>query len=227
MPKPSDILDLTLAVQVALGSGYVAYLISYSGLRQHHSNADIFFRTLAFGLVATGIMTWTWFITPVQVVCAIAATITAGAFWRIWGMGWTSAVLRRGDVSWADDIPTAWLSVTATRTDRKLSQIAVEMSDGRVLLCADTRAFESAPSGPCVLGLSGDIVLYVTDEKRPNDEWFQPDRIRDPEYGANLTYVPASQIKRVELRYWTKKLNGLEVVVGPSERGEAARAEGT
>jgi hypothetical protein len=224
MADPADFLKLSLSVQVALGSGYVAYLISYAGIRQHHSPTDIVFRTLAFGLIASATLAWTWFIPPVQVALAVVCTIAAGALWRGFGRAVSSQVLKRTDVSWSDDIPTAWLSISAVRTDCRPSQIAVELLDGRLLLCADTRDFSDAPYGPCVLGLSRDIALYVTDEMRPNGEWLQSERVQDPIDGANLTYVPASQIRRVELRHWTKKLNDSVAGAVMPAQDEAAEA---
>lgn len=227
MPGPPDILNLSIAVQVALGGGYVAYLIAYSGLRQHHSATDVIFRTLAFGLIASAVIAWTPVIDPVKLPLAVAAAATIGASWRWKGMSLSKTVLRRSDVTWSDDIPTAWLSISATRTDCKISQVAVELKDGRILFCRDTRQFSDAPFGPCVLGLAGDIALYVTDELRVGGEWHEPKNVRDPSEGANLTYVPASEIGRVELRFWTKKLNGSDAVEVVLESGEEAEPEAT
>jgi hypothetical protein len=207
MGSPNDLLKLSLAVQVALGSGYIAYLISYAGIRQHHSATDVVFRTLIFGLVASAVMTWTTLFSPLKLAAAVAAAVSVGALWRWRGMRWAQSALRQASVTWADDIPTAWLSISATRTDCPVSQIAVEMTDGRLLLCEDTRVFVEAPFGPCVLGLGGDVGLYVTDEMRPDGTWFKPSDVWHPLDGVNLTFVPAAQIKRVELRHWTKKLS--------------------
>src|SRR3546814_2103205 len=47
------LLSLPWQIQVALGAGYLAYLVAYSGIRDHHKGIDVPFRAIAFGLVAT------------------------------------------------------------------------------------------------------------------------------------------------------------------------------
>lgn len=58
-----------------------------------------------------------------------------------------------------------------------------------------------------MFGLSGDIAFYVTAELRGDGCWVEQSDTLHPTEGANLTYVPASSIKRVEVRFWTK-VNG-------------------
>jgi hypothetical protein len=196
-------LALPIAVQIALGSGYLAYMIAYAGLREKHTATDAIFRAVAFGLVATAVLTS---FDPARLptkICAVLLTVLAGAGWRWIGMELTRKVLRRTDISWTDDIPTAWLSITAVKTDARISQIAVDLDDGRTVVCEDTRRFVGAPHGPCVFGLSGDLGIYVTAEMRANGEWFSHEHVLHDTQGANMTYLPASKIKRVELRFWT------------------------
>lgn len=216
---PSEILSLSLTVQVALGGGYIAYLIAYAGIRQHHSTTDIVFRTLAFGLIASAVAVWTTFIDPVRLPVAVAAAAVAGAFWRWRGSKWSAAALRHLDVSWTDDIPTAWLSITAVRTDCKVSQIAVDLTDGRTLLCDDTRLFQDAPFKTGQFGLTGDVAMYVTAELRQDGTWLERDEVRNHD-GDLLTYIPAASIKRVEIRHWTKRLNGTGAAAGATPGAE-------
>lgn len=196
-------LALPIAVQIALGSGYLAYLIAYAGLRERHTATDAVFRAIAFGLVATAVLTSFDATHLLTKIWAVLLTVLAGAGWRWIGMELTRKVLRRTDISWTDDIPTAWLSVTAVKTDARISQVAVDLDDGRTLVCEDTRRFADAPHGPCVFGLSGDLGIYVTAEMRANGEWFSHDDVLHDSQGSNMTYLPASKIKRVELRFWT------------------------
>lgn len=198
------LLTLPLAIQIALGSGYLAYLIAYAGLREKHTSTDAVFRTIAFGLIATAVLTWLDANSRLIQLSAFGATVLAGAFWRFKGMDWTRRVLRKSDISWTDDVPTAWLTVTATRTSAAVAHIAVDLDDGRTVVCDDTRPFADAPYGPCVFGLAGDVALYVTAERRPDGEWFDHLDILHPTEGARLTYLPVGKIKRVELRFWTK-----------------------
>ena len=202
-----ELIDLSWQLQLALGSGYLAYLISYAGVRDHHTAADAVFRAIAFGLIANILLAWDPFSQPGNIACAFLATIFAGALWR-WRIGrWARYVLRWSNISWADDIPTAWLSITALSTDARPTQIAVELLDGRILLCEDTRPFADAPHGPYTLGLDGSAAIYVTAEMRPNGEWIEKQDARHETEGDLITYIPAPQIKRVDFRLWTK-LNG-------------------
>lgn len=219
-----EILKLPFAIQVALGSGFMAYMIAYAGIRQHHGATDGAFRSIAFGLIATAVLTWApayriW--TP---IAAVVATLLAGVLWRWKLMAIIQSLLRTTSISWSDDIPTAWLSVTALRTDLRLSQIAVDLENGRVLTCDDTRPFGDSPFGPCTLGLDGSVAMYVTAERRPDGEWIDSADVFDPVDGARLTYLPASSIKRVELRYWTKATATVGAVAGLAADAAAAAA---
>jgi hypothetical protein len=202
------LLNLPFYIQVALGSGYLAYLVAYAGIRQHHTPSEVIFRSIAFGLAATAIMLWapagpdafsSWRHPVWRPSTAVIVTVAIGAFWRWRGMRWSRAFLRKLSVSWTDDIPTAWLSVTATETNISPTQIIVDLESGRTLMCEDTRPFTDAPFAPCVYGLDGSIAFYVTAERPKDGEWVEREDVRHTE-GDLLTYVPAAAIKRVQLR---------------------------
>lgn len=197
------ILALPWQIQLALGVGYAAYLIAYSGIRQHHSSADVFFRTLGFGLIATAILYLTrqnyWALGG-----AALAPLLFAALWRWKLKSLVKALLRLTDVSWSDDLPNAWLSLIADKTDCRPSQITVDLADGRVLFCEDTSKFADAAYGPCRLGLDGSIAFYVTSERRCESDWIDHSDVIDPFHGDRITYVPANQIKRIDIRYWRK-----------------------
>ncbi|MBB3345968.1 hypothetical protein [Sphingomonas sp. BK069] len=202
----SELFALSFAVQLALGAGYLAYLIAYAGIRQHHTTADAIFKSFAFGVPASAMMTYGYQTPVLTSLIAFALTISAGVCWRWFGMNAWAALARNAKISWADDIPSAWISITAQATGAAPSQVIVEMIDGRVLMCDDTRDFENAYQGPVTLGLIGDIALYVTSEERPDGKWFDKTDVIHAE-GDLLTYVPVAQIKRVELRYLSGKVS--------------------
>lgn len=223
------LLSLPWQIQFALGSGYLAYLVAYSGIRQHHTATDVIFRSVSFGLVGTAVILWAHLRPGWLEAVAVLATLAAGALWRLKGMGWVKAALGLTNVTWADDIPSAWLSITAVRTDVRPSQIAVDLDNGRMLVCDDTRRFEDAPFGPCIFGLDGSLALYVTAEMRPDGTWIEKGDVEDLSDGPRLTYLPASVVKRVELRLWTRS-NGkasweAEPVAGEVAVPEAFSAE--
>lgn len=221
------LLALPWQIQLSLGAGYLAYLIAYAGNRQHHTATDTVFRSAAFGIIASTTLLWlpsplnwpSWFPHSKLWRPALALTLTviAGALWRWRGMRWSRELLRFTNVSWSDDIPSAWLSITTERTDVHPSQIAVDLNDGRTLVCDDTRQFEDAPYGPCKYGLDGSIAFYVTAERRPDGTWIDAMDVRQPGNGDRITFIPASAIKRIELRLWTRA----------NAKGEKAEAEAT
>lgn len=211
----SELLKVPLAIQIALAGGYLAYLVAYAGIRQHHTAADATFRSIVFGLAASAVLLWKPFIPYVNEVAAVLAALVCGIIWRAIGMKSAQGALRWTGVSWADDVPTAWLTVTAIRTDVRPSQIAVDIDGGRTLFCEDTRPFADAPYGPCVYGLDGGIAFYVTSELRADGKWIEHTDVRNAD-GCRLTYVPASAIKRVEIRNWSK----------PSVKGGKAEGSG-
>jgi hypothetical protein len=198
-----ELLKVPIAVQIALAGGYLAYLVAYSGIRHHHTAADATFRSIVFSLAASAVLLWRPFIPYINEVAAVLAALGCGILWRWIGMKSAQGALRWTGVSWADDVPTAWLAITAIRTDVRPSQIAVDIEGGRTLCCDDTRLFADAPYGPCVYGLDGGIAFYVTSELRPDGEWIEHADVRNLD-GCRLTYVPASAIKRVEIRNWSK-----------------------
>jgi hypothetical protein len=213
--SPDGIFALPVTLQVALGAGYLAYIVAFAGLRRHHTSADAVFGSIAFGLIATAVLSFCTLSGPLNYLLASLLTLVCGVFWRWRGGSWANQLLRRIGVSWADGLPTAWLSVTAVRSDFPLSQIAVEMDDGRIVVCDDTRPFGKSPHGPCVLGLDGSVAMYVTGEMRPDKSWFEPSDIENLD-GARLTFIPADKVRRVELRYWTKTIGSGAKVVEPA-----------
>lgn len=203
---PFDLLKLSFPLQVAIASGYLAYLIAYAGIRQHHTVADALLKSFVFGFIASAVFS----LGPPGAlgtsIVAFVLPLAAAILWRWLGIRAWAWLVRRYGISWADDIPTAWLSVTATRTDFSPSQVCVETLDGRLLLCENTRDFADAHQGPVTFGLSGDLAFYVTAERRADGEWIDKSDVCHPREGDLLTYLPASQIKRVELRYLSEKV---------------------
>jgi len=79
-------LSMPWEIQVALGSGYLAYALAYLGIRDHHKPIDTAFRAIAFGLCATSVLTLlpttygVW-----RIAAAVLVSVVSGALWRYWG----------------------------------------------------------------------------------------------------------------------------------------------
>lgn len=197
------LLSLPWQIQLALGSGYAAYMVAYVGIRDHHRGVDIAFRAIAFGLVATAFLA----LTPTlglafRLAGAVFITVAVGLVWRRFGMGAAKWLLRQGNISWSDDTPSAWATIIAAH--RPVTQISVLLDDGTWLNCNAAGRFNDAPFGPCILGPNGDIGFYVTDEESADGTVIVNDHVRDAIEGDRLTYVPAARIVRMSLRHVMK-----------------------
>ena len=194
-------LNLPWEIQLALGSGYVAYRLAYLGIRYHHKAIDVTFRTIAFGLCATGVLklvpeNYGW----VRPVAAITAAVLAGVLWRLSLADAVQRLIRKLNLSWSDETPSAWSCITQHNRRVFCSQLTVQLDDDRWLFCNDTRPFANAPFGPCIFGPDGDVALYVTHKCDPDGEIVPAETIRDPYHGDEMTYVPASRVRKISMR---------------------------
>jgi len=197
---PTDILALSWKAQVALASGYAAYILAYRGIRAHHSTQDTVFLALVFSLVASAQLWLTKAYSPIlSGATAFLLSVAVGMLWRRRGMELLSAILRRPNTTWSDDTPSAWARLQENRRF-PVSQISVLLKDGTWLNCEETSRFNDAPYAPCVLGTSGDILMYLTSvTPKGGDDKPQPST-RDRTFGDRLTYIPSSEVARVNIR---------------------------
>lgn len=217
------LLNLPWEIQLALGSGYVAYMLAYLGIREHHKAIDVTFRTIAFGLCATGVLTLMpascgWW----RIATAITAAVVSGILWRCWLADAAHWLLRKLDISWSDETPSAWSRITQHNRRIYYSQLSVQLDDDTWLFCDNTRPFADAPFGPCTLGPNGDIALYVTHKCGPGTEIVAVDDVRDPYHGDEITYVPASRVRKLSVRLLPRANALAAVAVEPRAEVEVA-----
>lgn len=205
-----DVFGLPWATLMTLASGYAGYYVANVGLREHHKTIDITFSTLVFGFFATVVYLTIGFLGSftetasliaalLSPLAAFATSITLGVWWSKIGRKWLERMLRNGNVSHSNELPSAWVTMQSL-TDTTARQLHVRLTDGTWLKCEDLRAFGEAPNGPCVFGGTGDILMYVTDRKPPGGVWHQITGTLDDQWGYEITYIPASQIARVDYR---------------------------
>ncbi|AYJ86913.1 hypothetical protein D3Y57_14395 [Sphingomonas paeninsulae] len=203
----NDALTLPWQIQLSLAAGYATYMLAYRGIRSHHKPIDVAFLAIAFGLIATGALYLLPSDHPVfSAVAAFGVSMLAGLLWRAVGALWLGKALRYFDVSWANDDPSAWTSVTTQNSKIYLSQICVLTDRGEWLNCTDTSRFADEPFGPCVLGPTGDVSIYVTDEESADGTTSENAHVTNPEYGARMTYIPAGKVQRVAFRFKKREL---------------------
>jgi hypothetical protein len=195
-------LNLPVQIQIALASGYAAYMAANTGMRGHHSATDTTFGALAYGLVASGILASMPRGSSIVLggILAFGLTLFAGMFWRKIGCHLWMRLLRTLEVSWADDSPSAWMAL-GTNTQNYVTQVGVLLDDGTWLSCSDTSKFRNAPIAPCVLGSSGDLALYLTHEEPLGGPAKELRSVLSDTHGARMTYIPAARIRRVTLRH--------------------------
>lgn len=198
----SKLANLPENLQLVLGCGYLAYLISYVGIRHSHKPVDAIFLTITFGIIAGLTLSLIpGFAFGAKLSLVLAASVAAGVFWRTIGRQLVRSAFRIIGYSSADDTGSAWDHIQE-ETKAKPLQLTVETIDGWQYFCTDTRKLKGLPFNPYVLGANGDVVMYADYTQSPTAEAasFKEDML-DPEHGANVTYLPASQVRRVMIRY--------------------------
>jgi hypothetical protein len=196
-----EVLHLPWQAILVLASGYAAYFLAYFGIRAWHKSVDTIFITLVFALIATGVLAA--LIQYGEIAAASAAFIlTCGCaiIWRKYGRNLLHAALKKWDVSWSNDDPSA-LATLSDHTRFRISQIAVELDDGTWLECRTAGEFQHSPFGPFVIGPTGDVALYLTHETAPGKDEEEIPNVRVPDWGDRITYLPASRIRRISLRH--------------------------
>lgn len=201
-----DFLTKSLPLQLAIGGGYLAYITAYVGIRAHHTQTDIAFLTIAFGLVATATAFFmgplNWPNVAVIPLCLIASVI-AGLFWRKYLRWGVRKALRWMRVSFADDDPSVF-AVLASDTRNQVTQVTVSLDDGRELLCDSTGKFRDAPLEPFIFGSDGSVAMYVTHVYALDANGVEGEKVnegvRDPNFGDNMTFIPAGSIKHLDVR---------------------------
>lgn len=198
----SEIPTLPWPTVLFLASGYAGYFISNTGLKDHHKQIEIAFSCAVFGffglLAYYGIGRFEFSVTTASMGAFVLTTLV-GAFWRVLGRPALQGVLRLTRVSHANDVPSAWLSLLGV-TNANATQLAVYLKDGTVLQCADLHRFARSINGPCVLGSSGDVLMYVTDVRKSGKKSDPNTHVEHEGWGQEVTYIPASEIARIEFR---------------------------
>jgi hypothetical protein len=200
--KP-DLLNLPWATLLALASGYAGYFVANVGIRDHHKPIDVIFSTLVFGFIATFAYNICRVLFEISLVWssvfAFSFALLAGAAWSLIGRSSLEKLLRKSRVSHSDDLPSAWIALFGTRL--VATQLSVKLKDGSWLMCDDLSKFSASPNGPCVLGAKGDVLMYVTHKMSDIGVAYFPTTLPiDDWWGHEITYVPADQIARIDLR---------------------------
>jgi len=172
--------------------------------------------SLVFSLVASASLYWWQAFSPItQGAVAFALTMAAALLWRRRGIDMLTNILRNGNTTWSDDSPSAWARLQENRK-YPVSQISVLLIDGTWINCDETAIFNDVPWSPCVLGSSGDVLMYATSIK-PKDGPDRPQTTTLHSIGSRITYIPANQIARILLRHHHGGASPRSTAASPAE----------
>lgn len=198
----NDLISLPLDTLLVLGTGYLSYCIVHGGLRDNHSPMDVTFNTIVFGMFTKLALNLAGFNDQNQLIpatTAVLSTIALAIIWKRYLRDLCRKFLRWSRVSHSDETPTAWDRIR-TETMQDFTQISVFTNKG-VFHCSDLSRLGKLPFGPCVFGKDGSISLYADRVKDNDGEWIDKDQTSpDPFWGTKVTYIPASEIVRIETR---------------------------
>lgn len=196
-----DIFTLPLVAQIALGAGYMAYMLSSAGLQRGHTAIDVLMRSLAFGLPAMGVFILIsesrGALTAGSV--AVVVSLVCGGIWRAWlGEAVHESVKRLGIHQ--DDYRTTALDSWMSSKSFSATQINVRLNSGRELFCENLKPYLDGPERGLLVGNDGGIVMVVDVEVAPDGTETNRTSIKDEQYGTRVTYIPPEQIEYFELR---------------------------
>lgn len=199
----SQVLALPLAVQAALGLGYLGYVIAFVGRRSAHRVEDTIFVSLAFGSVAYLTMLGADLEAKplIGLSAAAAAIVIVAIAWRVVVQPAALWMFRRAKVSDFDVHATAWAGFLDAVNIQRVHQATVHLHDGRALFCSACDVYADHPLGRLYLGSDGGVALVVDVIRHPDGrEEDLAEEVRADGWGLRVTFVPPEQIARLELR---------------------------
>jgi hypothetical protein len=206
-----SLLELSWQSQVVVVGGYFSYALAYAGRRAAHKAMDTLAITLCFGGVglysmhlASAIVSRcqtaiSESVLPLLLsIIGILMPLLVAVCWRGFMREWMVAFSRRLSGSIEDGLGTAWSSIIQ-HEKAPYSQLIVTLKDGTMYESSPLHKFEKMPNGPCVLGEDGAVGMYVTDI---TTYWGATRSTQEliGEGGIRMTYIPASQIKEIDIR---------------------------
>lgn len=205
-----QLTELPWVTVLTIASGYCGYFVAHQGNRSHHQTADITFGTLAFGFPALVVFQSLQALGqfPASGVVWSAAgfivSVTTGAVWSRIGRRRTDKLLRDVGATLSDDCPSAWAALGRDPTCIT-KQLSVKLTNGDIYLSEDLWEFRNMPYGPCTIGGSGDVIIYVTHIRYAEAADFEEIAPGDVErWGREATYIPKEQIARLTIRQLRK-----------------------
>lgn len=196
------VVMLPLYIQIMLGCGYLGYLIARQGFRRNEQVADQVLGVIAFGLPALP----AWFsvldVTQSVMLAALGALVFCVLFallWRVWlGDAWFAFTHDR-QISNDDGRGNIWDTLIQD-TQLYPTQITIYLKGGERLRCADTFEIkDTAINAPVLFDGAGNVAFFATEEWLEG-QWKPIEEVQHA-WGDRLTYIPAAEIVRADIRY--------------------------
>lgn len=199
----SDFFNLSLALQTALGAGYLSYMLAYSGRRQGQAQSDVVFISLVFAAIAMIVfdLVGGWFEGWQAALVSAGSALAAALFWRALLRRCWQKIAKRLRISQDDGISLGWTGFLEYLDIEKVRQISVRLKDGRELYCSEVDSYGSAHPTKLYLGADGGVGLVV-EEIHHKDGTVEDRRIGlvADGWGTRTTYIHASEIVSIEVR---------------------------
>lgn len=197
----NEFFALPIAFQVALGGGFLGYMLASAGLRRGHTAIDVTMRTIAFGLPAMAI--FVSFNEERGAVLAgfggVAGSIFVAALWRGVLSDLTIKLIKLLQIHQDEFRTSAWDTLLQS-PGLEVTQVMVRLKSGRELFLANPEPYINGPLKGLILGVEGDVVMVVESEEFPDQEAIERTAVLDERYGTRLTYIPAREIETIDLR---------------------------
>ena len=203
---------LALPVQTlsVLAAGYMSYRLAYTGKDADHKATDTIFMVFVFAFVAklsgdlVRIIGDTFALPATArdttaILIGVVTALIASAIWRKWGESGVRKILRKSNISHADRTQTAWQAMIA-KEHLDHNSLVVRKKDGSMVMSERLHDFNDLPFGSRILGSDGSVALYVTHKWRNAEHgWEERDPHENGDFGAEVTYIPASEISEVSI----------------------------
>lgn len=198
----AELTNLPWATVLFLAAGYAGYFIANTGAREHHKPTDTAFSSAVFGFFA--LFAYQLLIRQEMGVLwgsmlSFGSACVLGGVWRKWGRFLLLKALRAFRISFTDDIQSAWAAL-GSATNVSATELCVYLKNGTLLQSSDLAQFNHLPNGPCILGGNGDVLMYVTNARGADGELTSNDALSHKGWGTEITYIPAAEIARIDLR---------------------------
>jgi hypothetical protein len=195
----ASFFDLSLTLQIALGSGYLAYATAYAGLRKDHNAGDQLSISLVFSAIGLVIansavsLSSGW-----RVVLTLGLLLLLGIVWRVAGRPIWHWILKSAKIHREDGVYSGWTALV--QTNKGVSQATVYTRSGQEFHLADRDPYSSLEWKGLYLCGDGSITMIVDSETDKDGKDFPRNAIVDENWGTRYTHFPAGEILRVELR---------------------------